>query len=888
MIAVAAAAPALASAQDSAPEGDPEAVTEVEEVVVTGTRPRGSVVVDVRPEVTLDPGDIRALGVANLTELLAAIEPQTRSARGREGGRPVVLLDGRRISGFAEVRRLPTEAIERVEVLPEEVALAYGYRADQRVVNVVLRERFRAVTLEGRLGAPTQGGRLYAEGEVSALRVRGEGRLSLEVEHQRTTGLLESERDLRSRAGGPFSLDGVVTATSPGGEIDPALSALAGRTVTTAAYPATSGTPTLSDFLGDPVLGDPRPYRSLTPDRQSLEVGATYATAIRDGLSATVNATADLTRSESLLGLPSATLTLPAASPFSPFASDVALYRYLDAEALRRRTDGRDLRLGFAVNGELGEDWRWTWTGAAQQTRTETRTDTAPDLDEARARVAALDPTLNPFLIGELDARGLDWSRSTTGSLSTEGLLTGSLVDLPAGPVRTSARAQLESRRLDSVSLRDGEASATALGRDRAGLSASVDVPIASRRREALDALGDLSLNLNAEAEELSDFGGLYTFGAGVNWSPVSELDFLVSYTLEQGAPTVAQLGDPVIETPRVTVFDYVTGQTVEATVIEGGDPSLRADERSVFKIGATWRPAIEDVDLSVTGNYVVTRTDDPVYGFPTVTAELQAAFPERFERDGEGRLIRLDSRPVNFARSDREEFRWGFDLSKTLQPTEAERREAEAARARREALRAEGQAPGPDASGGERSRRFGPDGRGGGGSGGPGFGRGGGQGRLQLSLFHTWRLRETVLIRNGLPEIDLLDGGAIGSQGGESEHLIDLQAGYNRNGLGARLNARWRSGTEVASGASGAEQLTFSDLATVDLRLFADLSARRDWVRRYPWMRGARVTLAVENLFDEVQDVRDASGQTPIGYQPAYLDAAGRTVTIGFRKLLF
>jgi hypothetical protein len=38
---------------------------------------------------------------------------------------------------FGGIRDLPTEAILRVDILPEEVSLKYGYRADQKVVNFV-------------------------------------------------------------------------------------------------------------------------------------------------------------------------------------------------------------------------------------------------------------------------------------------------------------------------------------------------------------------------------------------------------------------------------------------------------------------------------------------------------------------------------------------------------------------------------------------------------------------------------------------------------------------------------------------------------------------------------------------------------------------------------
>ena len=111
-------------------------------------RPRGSVVGDIPPENVLDARDIRATGATSIAELLDAVAAQTGSARGRGGGRPILLLNGQRISGFRELRDLPPEAIQRMEILPEEVALKYGYAADQRVVNIVLRRRFNSTSAE--------------------------------------------------------------------------------------------------------------------------------------------------------------------------------------------------------------------------------------------------------------------------------------------------------------------------------------------------------------------------------------------------------------------------------------------------------------------------------------------------------------------------------------------------------------------------------------------------------------------------------------------------------------------------------------------------------------------------------------------------------------------
>ena len=83
----------------------------------------------------------------------------------------MLLLNGQRISGFRELRDIPTEAISRVEILPEEVALKYGYRADQKVVNIVLRPRFRSTAVQVGAKAATEGGYAGASGDVTRLMI---------------------------------------------------------------------------------------------------------------------------------------------------------------------------------------------------------------------------------------------------------------------------------------------------------------------------------------------------------------------------------------------------------------------------------------------------------------------------------------------------------------------------------------------------------------------------------------------------------------------------------------------------------------------------------------------------------------------------------------------
>lgn len=204
LLATAAAVPALA--QTAAPEPpaapaadeaeDAESGEVDEEVVVVAGQPRGSAIGDIPPENRLDSRDIRATGATSIAELLDAIAPQIGSARGRGGEAPVLLLNGRRISGFRELRDIPPEAIERVDILPEEVALKYGYRADQRVVNFVLRRRFRSTVARADGAAATEGGYAGGLADLTRLSISRDRRTTINLHGEANNRLDEDERDI--------------------------------------------------------------------------------------------------------------------------------------------------------------------------------------------------------------------------------------------------------------------------------------------------------------------------------------------------------------------------------------------------------------------------------------------------------------------------------------------------------------------------------------------------------------------------------------------------------------------------------------------------------------------------------------------------------------------
>jgi hypothetical protein len=755
----------------------------------------------------------------------------------------------------------------RVDVLPEEAALKYGYTADQRVLNFITRKTFRAITTEVDIEAATAGGTVTRELEAGLFRIDGDQRTQIKADLTSASAVTEDERDIPpTGTTALFTLPGLYSGRGPGGQIDPALSVLAGGPVTLAGLPAIAASrpPTLAEvaaLAGQIPPADEGAYRTLTPETRRLTINGVVARSASPGTTATFNAVIGAGSSESLQGRPAYSLTLPGGGLWTPFAGPVDLLRREASRgAIRQTSEDWNARLGFGLNSARS-GWRLSLTGSLDLADVVGRTDGGVDTRPAQARLAAADAAFNPYSPGaaDLPAFTSDRTRSQTAGAEVQALAAGSIAELPAGPLFLSARAGASGNWLSSRSVRREVERETDLSRTGISAQASLDTPLLRRDVEGWGRLGDLSLNFNLQGESLSDAGTLATVGGGVNWSPVDRLTLLASFSRDQSPPTLVQLGAPRTVTTGVRVFDYVRNETVEVVQVSGGDPSLRSDQRDATRLGVNWKP-FADRELNLSISYTLSRADDPASALPAATAEVQAAFPERFLRDESGQLAVVDVRPVNFLRSDREEIRWGFNWFGGQGPATGRL----------------GAGPPPGARGGGRPMAM---------MGGPGMGGPPGRNGWQVSLYHTAVLTDRILVRQGGPVFDLLDGSAAGTRGGTPANAIELQAGVFRQGRGARLSTSWKSGTTVR-GATPAGDLSFSDLATVDIRLFDTFAGNPDLVRRWPVLKGARVTLAVDNLFDAKLKVRDTQGAVPAGYAEDILDPVGRVLEISFRKV--
>lgn len=964
-------APALtdsaAPAQQTPPPAEPEAEETLgDEIVVTGQL-RGAVPGDVKPEVQLSPADIRSYGASNVTELMNALSAQLGSGSGRGSEQPVILLSGRR-SSFAEIRNIPTEAIERMDILPEEAALQFGYGANQKVVNFVLRRRFQAITtvLEGAM--PWAGGNSGQGFNANLQSIRRDERIELDVKYGQNSGLLESERGVTRAPTTLFDTLGNITGLN-GGEIDPALSALAGGVVTEAGVPlgADGTTPTLAGFAGTAGVrnvSDLTPYRTLTggagvrqfgdttaplsgTPQRNFEITGTYRPAISQTVSAVATVGFTSKHTDTLLGLPSATLVLPAGNPFSPFTRDVELYRYHDnLPALARTNDSRAINGNVTINGTTSPwlaNWGWSLQGEYQYSESKSVTATGIDVTGAQALLDADDSRFNPFgpIAASLYALQPDQIAKSQSNRATLDFSTfGSLFKLPADYVRASLRVLGRTQRQNSESWTAGQYRAGDIARDSVSVRGNVTLPLTSRRTGVLDAIGDVSITGNLEVEQLSDFGRLTSTTYGLNWSPIPQVRATISVNDDRNAPDPGQLGNPVLVTPNRRVFDFVRNESIDITSIEGGNPRLPADNRHVFNARVSIRPFTE-TNFGFNASFSDSRTRDGILAFPGATAEIEAAFPDRFVRDPDGRLLSVDYRPITVDRQDRTQLRWGIDFSipisspqgRQMQSRMTAYREAvvESRRtgqplppeftAQQEQFRrlgqqqslfggnqrrpgqgeAQGQGQGQQQAQGQpgaeqgRERGEGPrqgPGAGGfrgapGGGGGRGFGGGGNRGnQIRFTLNHSWLLKDEIVIRPGLPVIDRLDGS---SAQGVAAHQIDGLIAVKRDAWLVQANGQWQSGWQRTTGALGSQtQLDFGSLAKIGLMAEYNPGQDFDALLKHPWLRGSRVQLRLDNVFNARQRVTDANGEVPAAYVPNLVDPFGRVVRLTFRKQFF
>ncbi|QZD87774.1 hypothetical protein [Qipengyuania psychrotolerans] len=891
-------APVFAEEQDSSVTQDPEAEemtvppATTDLIVVEGTRIRGQLFVEEKPIAEFNEEDIAAFGASSIADVIAAIEPATGSgARGsRGGGRPVFLINGIRVSSWREFRSYPPEAIRKVEVFPEETAQRFGYSADQRVVNILLKPNFRSVTAEVEVEGPDRGGFTRNEQELTFLRIGDKGRLNFNLDIEDSSLLTEAERDLIVESGQPgeaqfrslradtMSAEGTVNYARA--FIDSGLSMSLNGTFNH------SESRSLSGLSNDGLV--PLERRG---DVDTASVGATFSKPVGDWNAVFTNnsvytdsrteidsfngsgfdiANSQTWRLDNAITLTGYPIALPAGDVSVTVDYGLDWVRIssddtrssLETELTRRRFNGRTnlsvpisevgghwgaiggLSLNFSsgfedlsdfgtlANWSAGANWRPTDTLGFSATRI--WREVAPGLSSLG------DPRIDEFNVPIFDY--------STGDTVLATLITGGNSDLLAEtqadwkfsgnwelPFWENARFQVDYGINRS---RDVTASP---GFSAAFEEAFPDRVIRSGAGELL-ALDRRPLTLFETRSRVLSFG-LNTRGQ-IGKAPERE---------ERGSE--GRRGPPQGGGERSRGaggrFDPAQMQAVRETFCstpEGEMPDLT-------KIPEMFRARLLDAD----GN------PDP----EKIAAARQRFCGEEAEQRGERFAAMREAICADPPKLD------GLpeEMLARLKDENGEI-DPEKLKAMRERM--------CSASGGENQQ--------GGQRGGGGFGRmfGGGdeqdtRPRYFLSFNHNIVLENEVLLAQDGPLFDQLAGNVL-SGGAISENTSRLEAGLFWQGYGMRLSGRYTGEATLLGGdLPGSSDLFFGDLATFDVRLFADLGEVLD--KEEGWFKGLRLSLVADNVFDARRSVVDENGETPAAFEPFRIDPVGRYLGIDIRK---
>ena len=160
--------------------------TELDRILVTGSRIPRAQLETASPVITISAEDIQRQGFRNVSDVLRAqplatgavqdnqyagsftSNATTISLLGLSPSFTLILMDGRPLadypllyngqSNFTDLTSIPTAMVERIEILPGNQSSIYGSAAIAGVVNIILKKRLDGVQLDARVGGYSDGG----------------------------------------------------------------------------------------------------------------------------------------------------------------------------------------------------------------------------------------------------------------------------------------------------------------------------------------------------------------------------------------------------------------------------------------------------------------------------------------------------------------------------------------------------------------------------------------------------------------------------------------------------------------------------------------------------------------------------------------------------------
>jgi iron complex outermembrane recepter protein len=678
----------LGVAQAQQPAQPAAAAPKVEKIDVTGSSIKRIEGESALPVTVITRAEIERTGATSPMELLQIISSnnsfgnvslgnvigsstfsaQTASLRGLGGGRTLVLVDGKRFSGFAgEVQGvqgvnlavIPFAAIERVEVLKDGASAVYGSDAIGGVINFILRSDYRGAEVTVWGGEPTRAG---GGGQQRVQGTAGFGDLNTNrfnvvisgaYNHQKA--LEQKDRDFSRTSYLPdLGLIGISSNTMPGN-------------VTTGGIGVPSNPNCAPSTLYDGIcFYDPAntPGVMGIPDEK---LGNFYAAAkFQINNDWTAYASMIGSKSENHYTIqpvpisnvffygPNAdipmTITIQPGTPFYPTAAAIAAgvngqplnVRWRAFEAGLR--DTTDTNTASQFTGGLKGVWgNWDVDTSAHYAESETKSRTnggfpilplvLPLLNSGNVNLFGPN---TPEITNAIRATNFNGQvlKGTSKNYGVSAKASGELMTLPTGgKVGVAFGAEFRKEKLEQTYadvIRTGDVSG--FGGSFPDLSGQRDVR-AIFAETVVPLTSTLELNAAIRQDRYNDFGTTANPKVSMRWQPNKTILARASYGKGFLAPSLYQLFIPqgnTVSPPGTSdpIRCPVTGNigidcATQFTIINGGNPNLRPEKSEQVTGGIVFEPT---ANLSTSLDYFKIRLNGQITNgipFSTILGDL-------------------------------------------------------------------------------------------------------------------------------------------------------------------------------------------------------------------------------------------------------------------------
>lgn len=623
------ALPAAAQAQEAA----------LEEIVVTGSRIARTNLTAPTPVTVVSEEALQARGTTNAADFLNQLPSVgvpavsntssnfTTTAAGlnlinlRNLGteRTLVLVNGRRHVGgtggsnAVDINSIPTDLLERVEVVTGGASAVYGSEAVAGVVNFILKDDFEGASAGVQYGMTDEGDgeNTHAYALVGANMGNGKGNVALNVVYDKTKPIYSRDREISeldlSQSGtgaiirprfSPYGAGGSFYAADETGVPTTPFLNPDGTTFSTLRNGYNRNQDRLISVPTERYLVSSLANYDITDSVRWFFEG-TYARTEANSQSEPIafgdNTTVGAGPTAPLLSIPTTNPLIPAAIRARlPAGTEEVFFQRRFTELGQRQGDitRQTFRFATGLEGDLIPDTSWKWNayyafGKVTEAQTDAGVFNTQRMQQALNAVAGpggtvicADPAaraqgcvpINLFGAGAASGAALEYVRASSnydadvkqqvGSLT----VTGDLVDLPAGALGVAFggewRKETSSTEFDPLTLSglsSGNQAANTTGSyDVWEGFAEVNVPLLAD----MPFVEYLGIDGAVRYSDYSTVGKLWSYKAGGEYAPLKDMRIRATYARAVRAPNIAELFDPPQQTFS-SVNDPCSSETI-------------------------------------------------------------------------------------------------------------------------------------------------------------------------------------------------------------------------------------------------------------------------------------------------------------------------------------